>query len=160
MTRKPLRIVAVGQCKIPHWKAACAHYSTRISRWRELRLDEVRDGEAALPPPARIAHEAERLLASLRHEKSPAQQIIICLDEIGTPQSSTDFAAWLARLGEQGTPCFVIGGAFGLHESVRAAARHVVSFGPMTLTHELARVVLLEQLYRAECIARRVPYHH
>ena len=57
-------------------------------------------------------------------------------------------------------PCFVVGGAFGLSPGVRDACAHCLSLSAMTWPHELARVLLLEQLYRAECILRKVPYHH
>lgn len=157
MALKPLRILAVGQLKTAHWKAAAAHYAERLRRWRDLRETLVKDADAALPIIERNKAEGQRLLAAL----TPAD-CCICMDERGTAHSSSAFAALLERLSENSTrvPCFVVGGAFGLDESVRAAAQHVISLGPMTLPHELARVVLLEQLYRAEAIVRRVPYHH
>lgn len=127
----------------------------RLRRWRRMREILVKDGESALPPEERNKTEARRLLAAL----SPTD-CLVCLDERGAAYGSQKFAALLDRLSEDRVPCFVLGGAHGLDESVRAAARHVVSLGPMTLPHELARVVLLEQLYRAESILRRLPYHH
>ena len=57
-------------------------------------------------------------------------------------------------------PCFIIGGAYGLCPAVRNKARRVLSLGPMTFPHELAQVLLLEQLYRADAILRGAPYHH
>ena len=60
----------------------------------------------------------------------------------------------------QGTPCFVVGGPYGLADGVRERARRLIRLGAMTLPHELARVVLLEQIYRAECLLHRIPYHH
>lgn len=157
MGLKPLRILAVGQLKTPHWKAAAAHYMERLRRWRDLREHLVKDGDAALPPAQRNTLEGQRLLAALNPEDSG-----ICMDERGTAYTSTAFADLLERLSKNGTrvPCFIMGGAYGLDKAVRNAAALVISLGPMTLPHELARVVLLEQLYRAECILRRVPYHH
>ena len=157
MALKPLRLLAVGQLKSPHYKQAAAHYMERLRHWRDLRETLVKDGDAALPVPQRNAVEGQRLLAAI----SP-QDCVICLDEKGKNYTSPDFARFLERLSENATriPCFVIGGAFGLDEAVRTAAQYTVALGPMTLPHELARVVLLEQLYRAEAIIRRVPYHH
>jgi 23S rRNA (pseudouridine1915-N3)-methyltransferase len=65
-------------------------------------------------------------------------------------------------MGEDATkiPCFAIGGPYGLNAAVRRQSRFVLSFGPMTLPHELARILLLEQLYRAGSIERNLPYHH
>lgn len=157
MALKPLRIIAVGQLKTPHWKQAAAHYMERLRRWRDMRETLVKDGDAALPIPERNKWESQRLLAAL----TPAD-CLICMDERGKAHTSESFAVFLQNLSENATqvPCFCIGGAFGLDESVRQAARHCICLGPMTLPHELARVVLLEQLYRAEAIVRRVPYHH
>ena len=157
MALKPLRLLAVGQLKAPHFKQAAEHYLERLRRWRALTVTLVRDGASALPAPQRNAEEGQRLLAQLT-----PQDVLICLDERGTAMGSPDFARFLERLSENATrtPCFVLGGAYGLDVTVREAATHILSLGPMTLTHELARVVLLEQLYRAECILRKVPYHH
>ena len=76
-------------------------------------------------------------------------------------RTSSQLADLLGRLdGEGRRPCFVVGGAWGLAPSVLERARERLSLSAMTLPHELARVVLLEQLYRAECILRKAPYHH
>lgn len=157
MTLKPLSIIAVGRLKTPFWKDAAAHYAARLKRWRALREIVVKDGNASLPREERNALEGKNILAAL----TPSD-VVVCLDERGTARVSTDFAAFLAHLSENTNraPCFIIGGAFGLSDAVREAARHTISLGPMTLPHELARVVLLEQLYRAEAILRKVPYHH
>ena len=157
MARRSLRLLTVGRLRSPHWKAAAEHYQDRLKRWLDLREDCLADGAAALAPAARSVEESNRLLAALT-----PRDLLICLDERGASYSSRDFAALLARLGEDANrvPCFVVGGAFGLSEAVRGQARHIIAFGPLTLPHELARVVLLEQIYRAECINRKVPYHH
>lgn len=157
MALKPLRILAVGQLRTAHWKSAAAHYMERLRHWRAVRETLIKDGDAALPLPERNRLEGQRLLAAL----TPTD-CCVCMDERGKSYSSTEFAAFLQRISENNArvPCFVLGGAFGLDPAVREASRHVISLGPMTLPHELARVVLLEQLYRAEAILRRVPYHH
>ncbi len=157
MAKKPLRIMAVGAVKTAHWKQAAAHYVQRIQHWRALQEIIVKDGDAALPIPERNALEGQRLLGSLH-----AQDIVICLDEKGKNYTSQDFAKFLQNISENATrtPCFIIGGAFGLDAKVRQAAQYTLALGPMTFPHELARVLLLEQIYRAEAIIRNVPYHH
>lgn len=117
----------------------------------------VKDGGAALPPTARNADEGARLIAAM----GPTD-IVVCLDEHGRNMTSRDFAGFIERLTENATrtPCFVIGGAFGLDKSVLQRAEHKLALGPMTFPHEMARVVLLEQLYRADAILRGAPYHH
>lgn len=157
MTLKPLRIIAVGRLKTPFWKSAAEHYISRLQHWRNITETCVKDAGSSLSPADRSALEGKTLLAALE----PCD-ILICLDERGQCLSSPRFAGLLASLSENATqrPCFVVGGPYGLDESVRQAARHTLAFGPLTLPHELARVVLYEQLYRAESLLRNTPYHH
>ncbi len=117
----------------------------------------LKDGDASLPVPERNAVEGRRILDAL----SP-QDLVVVMDERGKSFTSPQFAQFLQKISDNAAtrPCFVLGGAFGLIPEVRAAAKHVICLGPMTLPHELARVVLYEQLYRAEAILRGVPYHH
>ncbi len=157
MTRKPLRILAVGRLKTPFWQNAANHYITRIARWRNLLETYVKDAPSALDANAKSLLEGKNLLQALE----PAD-ILICLDERGKNYTSQQFSKWLEVVSENTAkrPCFVLGGAFGLDKSVKEAATHVIALGPMTLPHELARVVLFEQLYRAESLTRGCPYHH
>ncbi len=150
------RIIAVGKLKTPHWQSAAAHYVKRLAR--SLRIEEtaVKDADPALPLAGRKEQEAERLLKALKPQDCP-----ICLDEYGVMPNSRAFAELLGRLHDAGrVPCFLIGGAYGLGDSVLAAAEHRISLGPMTFPHELARVILYEQLYRAEQIRAGTGYHH
>ena len=150
MTLKPLRIVAVGRLKTPFWKAAAEHYVERLARWRAFTESIVRDGDPSLPIVDRNALEGKGILSALS-----ASDIPVVL-------TSRQFSAFLERLSENAgrRPCFIIGGAFGLDDSVKQAASHLIALGPLTMTHELARVVLFEQLYRAESLTRGLPYHH
>ena len=151
-----LRLLCVGKLKTPFWREAAAHYRERLGRWRRVELVEVRDGDAALSPRARSAQEGRRLLEVLAREAAP-----IALDEGGEMLDSPGLAALLRHFDEGAArPCFVVGGPFGLSPEVRAACSHRLSLSAMTWPHELARVLLLEQLYRAECILRHIPYHH
>lgn len=119
-------------------------------------MQEVREGDAALSPLARSAQEGERLLEALGRE--PAA---VALDMGGEVLDSPAFAASLRRFDESALrPVFVLGGAYGLAPEVLAACRQRFSLSALTWPHELARVLLLEQLYRAECILRHMPYHH
>ena len=157
MTLKPLRIIAVGRLKTPFWKDAAAYYTSRILRWRAYTETIVRDGDPALPIVDRNALEGKGILSALTPLDLP-----VVLDEHGKQFSSRQFSAFLEQISENAArrPCFIIGGAFGFDPEVRKIARHVVALGPLTLPHELARVVLLEQLYRAESLIRNIPYHH
>lgn len=154
---KPLRLIAVGRLKSPFWKDAAAQYVKRLSHWRALTETQLKDGDPALPAERRNEQEGRAILAALTPRDIP-----VCLDERGELLTSRAFARLLETLSANAgrAPCFIIGGAYGLDRAVLAAARHTLALGPLTLPHELARVVLLEQLYRAEAILRNVPYHH
>ncbi len=152
---KPLRLIAVGRLKTPFWKAAAAHYVERLARWRALAVSEVKDGDPALPVEQRKNQEGRAILAALAPRDIP-----FCLDEHGEALTSRALSRLLEALPANARPCFIVGGAYGLDPTVIAAGRRVLALGPLTLPHELARVVLLEQMYRAEAIARGIPYHH
>lgn len=152
---KPLGLIAVGRLKSPFWKAAAEHYAERLARWRAFAVTEVKDGDSALPVEQRKSREGRAILAALAPRDMP-----ICLDEHGEALTSRAFSRLLETVSADARPCFIVGGAYGLDPAVLSAARRVIALGPLTLPHELARVVLLEQLYRAEAITRGVPYHH
>lgn len=152
-----MRIIAVGKLKAPFWREAADHYLRLLRKLRPVELIEVRDADASLPEKERIAVEGGRLLACLSGREMP-----IALDAGGKPLDSHAFARFLRQCEERAgkAPGFVIGGPFGLDASVLGACRHCLSLSPMTWPHELARVMLLEQLFRAENILRGFPYHH
>lgn len=157
MTLKPLRVIAVGRLKTPFWKSAAEHYTGRILRWRAYTETIIRDGDPALPIVDRNALEGKGILAAITPMDIP-----IVLDERGKQFSSRQFSLFLEQVSENASlrPCFIVGGAFGFAPEVKRIARHCIALGPLTLPHELARVVLLEQLYRAESLIRNIPYHH
>lgn len=108
---------------------------------------------------ARDAETRKREEAKFLTDGDPAK--LIALDERGKPLSSQDFASLIARFRDEGakTLNLVIGGADGLHESVRERADRIISFGAMTMPHQLVRVCAIEQLYRAATILSGHPYH-
>ena len=95
-------------------------------------------------------------------QKRGGGEMPLVLDERGITMTSPQLAQLLQKIDNNamGRACFIIGGAYGRDEAVRQRAWKLVSLSSMTFPHELARVLLLEQLYRAECIIRKVPYHH
>ena len=110
-----------------------------------LEIIEIRDSTPA--------KEAEAIRASLR----PDDHLIALMEE-GTPLGSEPFARRLDQLGNQRL-AFVIGGADGLTDALKASARWQLSLSPMTFPHELARLLLVEQLFRAQAILQGSPYH-
>lgn len=152
---RELLIVWAGRHQRSAWDEICERYRKRISRStpvRELAVKVRRGGDGA----DRRRAEGEALLAALPDPAWP-----VALDPGGRAFTSRAFAAELSRI-KVGWPhpiAFLIGSDLGLDAAVLAASRTVLSLGPMTLSHELARVVLYEQLYRAASIEAGTGYH-
>ena len=85
---------------------------------------------------------------------------VILLDEQGEEQTSLEFANFLANLSENKKIVFIIGGAYGTHQSIKEISNYSLKLSAMTFTHEMVRLILLEQLYRAEMINHNRPYHY
>jgi len=156
-----LLIAAVGKLKQGPERELYAHYLARAEALgRSLSLTplmglELPESKAASAE-ARCAAEADALLA-----KVPPAHTLISLDPAGKMLSSETFAAALAKYRDGGASglAFLIGGADGLGLAARNKADLLLSLGPMTLPHGLARIVLAEQLYRAMTILAGHPYH-
>jgi 23S rRNA (pseudouridine1915-N3)-methyltransferase len=149
------RLVSVGRPRDSALAAAIREYEARAARYWPLESHEVREEPARGVPPEQVR---EREGARLLERAGPAK--LVTCDELGRAMRSADFAAWMQREREAGRDvAFVIGGAFGLAPAVRERATLAISLAPWTLPHELARLVLAEQLYRAGTIVRGEPYH-
>jgi 23S rRNA (pseudouridine1915-N3)-methyltransferase len=146
-----ITVIAVGKLKERFWKDACAEYLKRLGAYVKVDVRELPDSSAKREGPL-IANALSTL---------PSDAHIVLLDIAGTPTSSEQLAGKLDSVALRGVSniAFVIGGSDGVTESIRSTAQERMSFGPITLPHNLARVVLLEQLYRACKISRSEPYH-
>ncbi|MDO4400449.1 MAG: 23S rRNA (pseudouridine(1915)-N(3))-methyltransferase RlmH [Coriobacteriia bacterium] len=144
-------VIAVGKLKERFWKDACAEYLKRLSAYTDITVREV--------PDSTPEREEAAILAALG--KLPEGSHVILLDIVGKQASSEQLAAKLETLAVSGVShvAFIIGGSDGVTAAVKARANERLSFGPITLPHNLARVVLLEQIYRAHKIIRHEPYH-
>ncbi len=156
-----ITVIAVGKIKESYWKAALAEYSKRLSGYVQLETLEVADEPTPDSP-----SEAERLKVLEEEAKRIEKHLrdrdgVIALDITGKALSSTVWTQEFARLSGAGYGrlVFLIGGSLGLHPDLLKRTAFRWSFGPITLPHQLARVVLLEQLYRGIRIARGEPYH-
>jgi 23S rRNA (pseudouridine1915-N3)-methyltransferase len=150
-------IVAVGRLK--GWAAeGCDDYLARLRRYFAVQVVEVPEEDMNRYPAEEVlTAEGERLLKRL-----PAGAHVVALDrERGKPLSSDELARKLSSLSVSGRShvAFVVGGPLGVSPELLERADERLSFGPMTLPHALARVVLLEQLYRAVKIGRGEKYH-
>ena len=139
-----LHIVTIGQPKLAYAKDGWQEYWSRLERFHQIRVTRVADHH----------NDSEHILAAI------GSSYIVALEINGKQYSSETFAAFLEqRAIESREVCFVIGGPDGLPKEVRDAAHTHLSFGAMTLPHDLAMVVLLEQLFRASSINAGIPYH-
>ncbi|MGQ0712439.1 MAG: 23S rRNA (pseudouridine(1915)-N(3))-methyltransferase RlmH [Gemmatimonadaceae bacterium] len=149
-------IVSVGRPRDRALAAAIHDYETRAGHYWPLETKEVRE-EPARSASADLVREREgtRLLDACEHAD------VIACDAGGAQMTSREFADWMREARETGRRdvAFLLGGAFGLSDVVRARARSSLGFCRWTLPHELARLVLAEQLYRAGTISRGEPYH-
>ncbi|MBI3448253.1 MAG: 23S rRNA (pseudouridine(1915)-N(3))-methyltransferase RlmH [Acidobacteria bacterium] len=153
-----LSVVWVGRTKDRRIEALAQEAVEKIGRYCRIAVVEIRDSRiAGKGIPKRPGEEGERVLKTVK----PGEQVI-ALDEGGREMRSVEFAGFLGKALES-TPAgvrFILGGPFGLSEEVLKAASHRISLSRMTLTHEMARLVALEQIYRAFTIMRGEGYHH
>ena len=156
-----ISIACVGKIKEKFYRDAVSEYEKRLSRYCRLEFLEVTDEKT--PDGAGEAleeqikeKEARRLLERIRDDA------FVCTLEIyGKQLSSEGFAGWMEGLTVKGTShiVFVIGGSLGLHESLGRRSDFSLSFSDMTFPHQLMRVILMEQIYRAFRIIHGEPYH-
>jgi 23S rRNA (pseudouridine1915-N3)-methyltransferase len=150
-----LRIVVVGRPRNAAIADAVRDYEQRAGRYWPLEVREVKEESAKSLDPAVVRTREWARLA----EAAGSGAVVLC-DHGGRGLDSVTFTSYLDSLRADGRDvAFVIGGAFGLPDEAKAAAADRIALAPWTLPHELARLVLAEQLYRAGTILRGEPYH-
>lgn len=141
-----VNIVCVGKIKEDYLKSACAEYIKRLSRFCKLEIRELPEGKS-------LKEEAPSVLGAAKGYK-----IALCVE--GETLSSPQLARCVKKLTDRGEEIsFIIGSSCGLDDSVKGAADMCLSFSPMTFPHQLMRVILLEQVYRAFMINAGSEYH-
>ena len=142
-----IRIAWIGKTRQPEIEVLTREYLKRLGHYADVEGSALKDESALLKLSARQAR--------------PLRYALVLLDSRGKQLSSEEFARWLNDYQERSSSplLFALGPADGFSEETRQAASSVLSLGKMTLAHELARVVLLEQLYRAFTILKGHPYH-
>jgi len=150
-----IRVLWVGKNRDPWVKEVVAEYAGRIRRYAPLELGEARDEKGAEAEEMR-RRECERLERLI-----PPGATLVLLDERGEQLDSPGLAAYIGRQRDSGTGelVFAIGGAYGFSEEFRRRGR-LLALSKMTFTHQMVRVFLLEQIYRAFSIMNNEPYHH
>jgi 23S rRNA (pseudouridine1915-N3)-methyltransferase len=139
-----IHLVVLGKTRRPEVRALLDDYLARIRRFAEVQVTELREGSAA----------------SLRKLTLEPSACVVLLDDAGKSQTSGQFAAWLAATRDRGVReiVFLCGGAEGFPEALGRRATHKLSLSPLTFSHELARAMLVEQIYRAFAILAGHPY--
>jgi len=153
-----ISILWVGKTKNTPLNSRIVDYLERIRHLVSCEIVEVRDisRRRRLHGAGQVAAEAGEVAKHL-----PSYGRLIALDEKGIQLTSSDFARWLESEQNRGERLitFVIGGHEGLSQAISGRAHLIMALGKMTWTHEMCRVLLLEQVYRALCILRKIPYH-
>ncbi len=155
-----VKIICVGKLKEKFYTDAVREYSKRLSPFCRLEIDELseekRQGRSSADTAAALEKEAQAIISRI-----PKGSYIIAMCIEGRKMDSGGFSEYLSSLSVSGQSklCFLIGGSDGLHDSVKGLASLRLSMSDMTFPHHLARVMLLEQLYRAFKIEEGGKYH-
>lgn len=150
------KIILVGRVRKGFRKEAFDFYLKKIQNYTHVKVSVVKDIKENYIP-LRLEKEAGLILERI----TPGDKVIV-LDEKGKSFTSENFSSRFEKWDEDPgrTTCFIVGGAYGLSERIKSRADFLISLGPMTLPHELAAIILMEQLYRVQTILKGHPYHH
>lgn len=149
----PIQVVAIGKAKLEPVRSLEKHYRDMLKAFCRLDLLELPEGRGDAARALR--EEAERFRPRLAAARCP-----VLLSAEGPARSSEDFARWLgARMDRGESLCFAIGSSHGFDPALKAGVREHLSLSPMTFPHDLARILFLEQLYRAFAILKGKVYH-
>lgn len=156
-----ITVICVGKLKEKYWKEAIEEYSKRLSKYCKLEIIELPDEKAPetmtrAEEKQVIQKEGQRIIKAIKENA-----LVIALAIKGKMLSSEQLAAQIEKDGVNGVShiIFVIGGSLGLSEEVLQRADRALSFSAMTFPHQMMRVILLEQIYRAMKIIKKEPYH-
>ena len=154
-----IRILAVGRLKNQIFYQGIQDYLARLKNYVHVRIEEVRDFPLRKGMSSQIVNDQE---GEFLKERLKDDSFYVVLDVKGKQKSSEDFSGLIAKWENSAVKevTFILGGAFGVSEELTRNAREKISLSKMTFTHEMARLFLTEQIYRAYTILRGVPYHH
>lgn len=156
---KKITLICFGKLKTPGLEDAVAEFTKRLSGYTKFSCIEMKSTQSPEKDDRLVLDLLESQSFKTNYSRSPQ---IWALDETGKAMKTTE---WASRFGEiqdrgSGELVLLIGGSYGLGQEVLALAHRRVSFGPQTLSHEIARLVLVEQLYRTLSFSTGHPYHH
>ena len=154
-------VVCIGKLKDAYLRDGVAEFVKRMRPYGGITITELNESKIGDQPSDAdrkqvVAEEGERLLKAV-----PKNAYTVLLDVYGKTMSSEDLAKTIAKLEVDGISdmAFIVGGAFGVSDELRKSVNYKLSFSPMTFTHQMVRLLLVEQIYRASKINRNEPYH-
>ena len=154
-------IVCIGKLKDAYLREGVAEFVKRMRPYGGITITELNESKIGDKPSDAdrkqgVVEEGERLLKNV-----PKNAYTVLLDVYGKTMSSEDLAKTIAKLEVDGISdmAFIVGGAFGVSDELRKSVNYKLSFSPMTFTHQMVRLLLVEQIYRASKINRNEPYH-
>lgn len=152
-----VEIWAIGKLKQRELSSSIDQYLKRMRKYQPVILDEILVKTRSTNPDILRKAEAEKILSKLSDG-----DFLLLMDETGKRFNSVEFADFIQKFLMQPTSrlVFLIGGAYGFDQSIYQRAQEKISLSPMTFPHDLARLVTVEQLYRAFSILNNSPYHH
>jgi len=153
-----IKVIVVDRTRLPFLRDGESFYTRRVRRYATLEWTEVRPAKMSRGRPEEeiLGEEGHNIL-----KRISAEDFLVALDRSGRLYDSARLAGWLDELSERGVErlTFVIGGPLGLSGEVLGRSREILALSRLTLTHEMSRLLLLEQLYRAYTILRGEKYH-
>ena len=151
-----ITLISVGKLKNSHLEAAAQPFLKNLRRYTQFKAIETKDARRNRRDGDVRLEEAKLITAAL-----PKAAHVVALDERGTLRKTESLAEWLSLLDRKsvGHLCFLIGGPDGLHPSILESAHESISLSPLTFTHEMARFLLIEQVYRVLSFRAGHPYH-
>ena len=154
-----LKFLVVGRLKDPAVRELCESYQNRLRPFVHLRVEEVRDFPLRKGMNPKIATDSE---GESLTEKLPEGSYYVVLDERGKQKTTEEWASLFQKWENESKKeiIFVIGGAYGVSESLLRGAREKLALSKLTFTHEMARLIFTEQVYRVFTLLRGIPYHH
>ena len=153
-----IQLIFVGKTREPYLRQGVEDFLARLRRYLPVEARTVRSERLTRESQAAriVSLESERVVAAV-----PSQCHLVVLDRVGRQMNSVSLAQWWQRLESQGCRklCFAVGGVLGFTDELRSQAQTLLSLSKMTFTHEMSRLILLEQLYRVCTIMRGEKYH-
>lgn len=153
-----IKVIWVGKTKVPAYTEVVDEFSKRLQRYVDLEITELKDPKSGKKNVNHLVMQESREIM----RQVDGRDTLILLDEKGSSLSSVKLAKWVENrfIHSSSRLTFVVGGPYGTHDSLREKADLVLSLSSLTFTHDMCRIILLEQLYRCMTIIRGEKYHH